>query len=330
MDWRKYHKIELHRHFEGAIRLQTVLDVAAEAGVKLPANNIKDLEPYALVTKPMKDLSVVLAKMWVTQSILASESILERTMFECLEDAYNDGIRTLEVRYSPGFINTNHPKLTYEKIKNAIVKGHQKAVKKYPDLKVGFICTISRDLSMKDAEESADFAISHKDHFCGFDLAGDEVGFPAVNFKHLFQKVKKQGLGITVHSGEARAPGSAETVADAIKYLGADRIGHGVQIAHSSKIMDFVKSENVLLEVCPTSNYITQAFNTLEEHPIRKLIDYGVKISLNSDDPHFFGIDLTNEYEMLAQLHKFTKNDFDELNKNALEFSFIKKKVLND
>lgn len=324
MNWRNYKKTELHRHLEGSIRLETVIAVAKDAGVQLPTNNLDELKKLALVTEPMKDLSVVLNRLWLTQSVLATEKIIERITYENCVDAYNDGIRLLELRYSPGFINTNHINLNYEKIHEAILKGKDRALKEFKDLKVGFICIISRDLSTRDAEMSADFAISNKNTFIGFDLAGDEIGFPAINFKQLFQKVKKAGLGITVHSGEARRPGAAQTVQDAIIHLGATRIGHGVQIIHDKKIIDFVKKEKVLLEVCPSSNIITQAFDTIKDHPIKKLMEADVKISLSSDDPHFFGIDLTHEYELLALEFNFGVAEFDELNKNAYEYTFLK------
>ncbi|MBK9294909.1 MAG: adenosine deaminase, partial [Oligoflexia bacterium] len=287
MNWRNYKKVELHRHLEGAIRLESIIEIARKTGVKLPSYNLNELKEHALVTKPLKDLSVVLNRLWLTQSVLSTQDIIERISYENCIDAFNDGITHLELRYSPGFINTNHPDLDFEKIHHAILKGRERALKECPNLKVGYICIISRDLSSKDAEMSAEFAVANKKTFIGFDLAGDEVGYPAENFKHLFNKVKKAGLGITVHSGEAKRPEAAQTVKDAIVHLGAQRIGHGVQVIHDKKIMEFVKSENVLLEVCPTSNYLTQAFATLEEHPIRKLMEFGIKLCVNSDDPNF-------------------------------------------
>lgn len=323
--WRKYRKTELHRHLEGSVRIETILEVAEEAGIKLPTQGLERLKEHALVLTPMKDLSAVLNKFWLIQSCLATEKILERISYENCADAYNDGIRVLELRYSPGFINTNHPRLTYETIHAAILRGAAKAQKQFKDLLVGFICIISRDLSMKDAEQTAEFAIAHKDTFVGFDLAGDEVGFECTKFTHLFKKVAASGLGITVHSGEARVPDAARFVRDSIEFLGATRIGHGVQIIHDESVIEFVKSQNVLLEICPWSNYLTQAIDKITDHPIKKLMDKGVKISLNSDDPHFFDIDLTHEYDLLERSHGFGKPEFDLLNKNALEFTFLDK-----
>jgi adenosine deaminase len=253
-NWRQYKKVELHRHLEGAIRLQTIIDVSKEAGVTLPGKTVEELAPHALVTKPLKDLSTVLNKLWLIQSCLATEAILERITFENCEDAYNDGVRVLELRYSPGFINTNHPDLNYEKIFKAIMAGARKAELKYKDFVVGFICTISRDLSPRDAEMTAEFAIAHREAFVGFDLAGDEVGFRSTAFAPLFRKVASAGLGITVHSGEARVPDAPLFVRESISELGATRIGHGVQIIHDDSVIDFVKRNNVLLELCPSSN----------------------------------------------------------------------------
>ncbi len=323
--WRNFKKTELHRHLEGAIRLETIVEIAQEAGVNLPTQSLEELKSHALVLTPMKDLSSVLAKFWLIQSCLATEKILERITYENCVDAYHDGIRVLELRYSPGFINTNHPNLTYESIHRAILKGASRARIEFTDLLVGFICIISRDLSTRDAEMTMDFAIDNKKTFIGFDLAGDEVGFESTKFTKYFKKVAAAGLGITVHSGEAFVLDAAKFVRESIEHLGATRIGHGLQIIHDKKVMDFVRKENVLLEICPTSNYLTQAIIRLEDHPIRKLMDHGVKICLNSDDPHLFGIDLTNEYELLERTHGFGKSEFDEMNKNALEFTFLDK-----
>ena len=134
-------------------------------------------------------------------------------------------------------------------------------------------------------------------------------------------------MGITVHSGEARVPDAPRFVKESIEALGATRIGHGVQIIHDVEVINFVKRQNVLLELCPTSNYLTQAVDSVKVHPIRKLMDLGVKVSLNSDDPHLFGIDLTHEYELLARTHGFGKKEFDQMNQNALEFTFLDKKT---
>lgn len=324
MDWRKFRKIELHRHLEGTVRLQTVLDVADEAGVSLPTRNLEELKRHALVLEPMENLAAVLDKFWLVQSVLATPSIIERISYENCKDAFEEGIRVLELRYSPSFINAHHPTLNYDIIHEAIVKGVNRAEKELNGrLAVGLIAIISRDQPMEEADKTTDFAINHRKTFVGFDLAGDEAGFPCRLFEKFFKKVRQAGLKITVHSGEADVPDSAKFVQESIEHLGAQRIGHGVQVAKDRKVADFVKKRDVVLELCPTSNVLTRAVPNIKSHPIKKLMEWGVPVTVNSDDPFLFGIDLTHEYEVLSQELDFSKKDFESLNERALKATFI-------
>ncbi len=324
---RKIKKVELHRHLEGSVRLQTVLDVAQDAGIRLPTTDLEELKHHALIIEKMADLETVLNKFMLVQSALATPAIIRRVSYENCIDAFNDGIRVLELRYSPSFINLNHPSLDYDMIHKAVVDGVAQAEKELDGkMAVGLICIISRDQPPGEATKTVDFAAAHSRSFVGFDLAGSEVGYPVSSFRKHFDKARRAGLGITVHSGEARVNEAPGWVKEAVTELGASRIGHGVQIIHSTEVMDFVKKNDVTLEVCPTSNILTSAFDTLSDHPIRKFLDYGIRVALSSDDPHIFGIDLTHEYEVLEKELKFTTAEFDRMNAYALEASFISDK----
>ncbi|MDZ4676061.1 MAG: adenosine deaminase [Oligoflexia bacterium] len=321
--WRSFKKVELHRHMEGSVRLQTVLDVASEAGVVLPSRNIEVLRKYACVTSPMENLAVVLDKFWLVQSVLATPGIIERVAYENCIDAFNDGIRVLELRYSPSFMSVNHPELTYDSIHQAVLAGVSRAQKELKDkIAVGLICIITRDQPFTEAEKTADFAIENKDTFVGFDLAGDEAISSSV-FAPLFKKVAHSGIKITVHSGEANVLNAPQLLRQTIEELQPARIGHGVQVINDLKIIEFVKQSGVVLELCPTSNLLTKAVGNILEHPLKKLLDMGVKVTLNSDDPHLFCIDLTHEYETMATHHGMGVEEFNLLNSIALKASFI-------
>jgi adenosine deaminase len=322
-NWRKYPKTELHRHLEGSVRISTLLDVVHEAGVKTyPDESV--FRQKAIVNRPQKSLAEVLERFWFVQQFMATQPIIERIAYENVLDAYNDGVRHLELRYSPGYIIANHPKLSFESIHEAVQKGVLRAKKDLKEnIKVGLIGIISRDQPFKEAEATADLVINHKQDFVGFDLAGPEVGFDLAPFEKLFSKVKSAGLGITVHAGEAPRPEAPEIVREAIDRLGATRIGHGLQIMHSKEMMDYVRNKNVVLELCPTSNLITQSIKSYSEHPILKFLRNDILVTLNSDDPHQFGIDLTHEYQLLSSWGA-SQADFDKLNTIALNASFIK------
>lgn len=302
------------------MRLGTLKDLARRAGVDVPADDATAREKF-LVTSPMKDLEAVLDKFLVTQKVLDSEEALERIAFECVEDAYAEGIRILELRYAPTFVANGHPHLSFEKIHQAFVRGIHRAAN--VPVAVGLVAIIQRNQSLKDAARVTDFAIGNRDTFVALDLADNEVGFDSRPFAPLFAKARKAGLGITVHSGEAIFAGSSRSVIDAVEFLGAQRIGHGVQIHTDPQAIDFVVKNRVPLELCPTSNWLTNAVPSLKAHPFRKLMEKGVAVTINSDDPGMFGIDLVNEYELLSRDHGLSRSEFDRCNDTAAAASFI-------
>lgn len=318
---RDIHKVELHRHLDCSVRWSTLIELAPQVGISLQPLAQAQKDQF-LITGPMKDLGSVLNKFLNAQKVLASEEILTRIAFEACEDAFNDGVRLLELRYAPTFINDGHQNLSFEKIHKSLAAGIDLAKKKFP-LAVGLICIVQRVKSFEIAKEVVDFAIDHKGSFVALDLADNEEGFDPKNFAPLFQKAKKAGLEITIHSGEAPNAQSALWVQDSIEILAASRIGHGIQIVQNSKVLELVRNQRIPLEVCPISNYLTQSFKTYEEHPIRKLMDAGVLVTINSDDPGVFATTLSDDYEVLHRVHKFTRADFARCNQIAFEASFI-------
>lgn len=317
-------KVELHRHLDCSVRWSTLIELAPQVGIEL-APTTQGQKDQFLITGPMKDLESVLKKFLNAQKVLASEEILTRLAFEAGEDAFNDGIRILELRYAPTFISDGHKNLNFEKIHRALVAGVEKAKKVYP-MAVGLICIIQRIKSYEVAAEVVDFAIDHKDSFIALDLADNEEGFDPKTFAPLFQKAKKAGLRITVHSGETPQASSALWVKDSIDILGAERIGHGIQIINNPEVLKYVRDQKIPLEICPISNYLTQSFKTYEEHPIRKLQTAGILVTINSDDPGVFATVLSDDYEVLHRVHGFTADDFKKCNQIAFEYSFISDK----
>ncbi|MGZ3768171.1 MAG: adenosine deaminase [Bdellovibrio sp.] len=320
-------KVELHRHLDCSVRWSTLIELAPQVGITLEKSFEKQKEQF-LVTGPMKDLRSVLIKFLNAQKVLASEEILTRVAFEACEDAFNDGIRLLELRYAPTFIAEGHPNLSFESIHRSLNNGVEMAKKKFP-MAVGLICIVQRVKSFSTASTVVDFAIDHKDSFVALDLADNEEGFDPKTFAPLFQKAKKAGLHITVHSGEIPQPHSAIWVQDSVEVLGAERIGHGVQIINSDAVLNFIKSKQITLEVCPISNYLTQSFESYEKHPIKKLINAGVRVTINSDDPGVFGTTLSDDYEVLHRVHNFTMEEFRQCNQIAFDTSFLPEKEKN-
>jgi adenosine deaminase len=314
-------KVELHRHLELSLRPSTIRELAPQFNINV--SNDKEFAERFLITKPMSDLSSVLNKFLDTQLLLSSEETLERITYEACVDAYKEGILILELRYAPTFIRYRHDHLSFEKIHNAIVRGVERAEKNFP-MAVGLTCIIQRILSAKDAEHVTDFAIEHKNTFIALDLADNEEGFDSKPFSPFFNRAKKAGLGITIHAGEINVPKAPRYVKDAVEHLGATRIGHGVQVYRDPEMISYVKKNNLTLELCLTSNYLTQAVKgEVKDHPFRKLYEAGVHTTINTDDPGIFDTDMNKEYLILRDQFDFSANDFEKCNDYAAAASFI-------
>lgn len=313
-------KAELHCHLELCFRHSTLVEIGPTVGLDVPKDPGVFRDTW-LIAKPMDNLASVLNRFLAIQKMWASEELIERLTFEACEDAAAQNVRIMEFRYAPTFIAMDHPKLNFEKIHSAVVKGVQRA--KNLNIAVGLIGTLQRILPYEKNAEVCDFIIANKGTFVGMDLADAEVGFDCRPFAPLFHKAKAAGLGITIHSGEENVPEAPEFVRHAIDELGAERIGHGLQIVKDPKMVEFVRSRNIPLELCPTSNWLTSAVPSLAEHPFRKLMEAGVRTTINSDDPGIFAIDLTNEYGVLQKHLGFTESEFNRCNDVAAFHSFI-------
>ena len=319
----KLPKAEIHSHLELVLRKSTIQELAPQFGIELSSD--QDYYDRFVIAEPMGDLGSVLNKFLDTQKLLASEEILERIAYEACEDAFKiSNTRILELRYAPTFIRQGHEHMSFQGLHEAIVRGVKKAEAEF-EMAVGLICIIQRILPVKDAEEVTQFAIDNKDTFVGLDLADNEVGFDSKPFSPFFLKAKAAGLGITVHSGEANVPNAPRYVREAIEHLGAQRIGHGVQIFRDLETMEYVKSLGIPLELCPTSNWLTNAVASKESHPFRKLYEFGLKTTINTDDGGIFNVDLNHEYHLLKDLHGLSIEDLQTCAQLAAESSFIPK-----
>lgn len=313
-------KVELHRHLELSLRPETIWELAPQIGIHLKSQ--QDFQDRFMILEPMKDLGTVLNKFLDTQKLLSSPEILERIAYEaCADASRKENIRILELRYAPTFVQMGH-KMSFEQIHEAIVAGVTRAEVEYP-IAVGLICIVQRILPVTDAERVVDFAIANKDSFVGMDLADNEEGFDAKPFAPAFQRAAKAGLGITIHSGEAPNDKAPQWVLDAIEVLGAQRIGHGVQIYRDESVMRQIRDKGIPLELCPTSNLLTQAVPHMKFHPLKKLFDFGIKTTLNTDDPGIFNTNMNREFRIARETLGFTQSDLEKCMQYAAEASFI-------
>ena len=315
-------KVELHRHIEGAIRFATMKEwvladklIARDATEELQRN-------FILITKPVDGLKVFLEKFGLIHRVLSTQERIRRMAFEACADAYGEGVRVLELRYSPVFIQGERTDLTFDMIHAAILEGMAAAVKQFP-MAVGLIGILGREWDLPTATRVTDFFIANKDTLLGMDLANDEANFPGGPFAGLFRKAREAGLRLTVHAGESDIPTSSQSIRSALDELGAERLGHGVQIYKDPALMEEVARRGVMLELCPTSNILTKSIGSMPAYPIRAIRAAGVRVSLNADDPGVFDYDLNHEYRAMTDLHGLTEQDFAAINRDAWAASFI-------
>lgn len=312
-------KIDLHRHLEGSLRLQTLLEIAQKYGLDLPAANIERLRPYVQITDDPPNHEAFLGKFQVLRHFYRSPEAIYRLAYEVVADAALDNIHYLELRFSPQALARVRGFLL-EEVTDWVIAATQKASQE-TGIEVRLIVTLVRHDPIDQARQVAEVAFERLGAgIVGLDLAGDEVRFPAEPFMPLFKEAKRQGMGITVHAGEWA---SAEGVRQAIKELQADRIGHGVRSIENSDVLQLVRERQVALEICLTSNLQTGVVKNLTHHPLVDLLNLGVKVTLNTDDPSVSNLLLTDEYRVAVEVLGLGYADLHKLVMNAVEATFL-------
>jgi adenosine deaminase len=318
MDLKAAAKVDLHRHLEGAIRLQTLIDLYRDAGEPLPEATPELLAPRAQVLEPMRSLEAVLAFFEVAQRSFFDPEAAERIAVEAVEDLAADEVRLAELRFSPEFLATPHG-LDWDEAFAAIVRGVDRASHEH-DVAVGLIAIASRGYGIASAERTVEFALRHREQLVGFDLADDERAYPPSMFADVLAPLRDAGLPLTAHYGESTG---ATFPREAIEALGVRRLGHGVSVGDDPEVAALARERGIALEMCPTSNHRTNAVARLEDHPARRLLDEDVLVTINTDDPGLFAIDLTHELETCVDVLGFTDEDVRRVTRNGLDSSFV-------
>ncbi len=313
-------KVDLHRHLEGSLRLETLAEVAYEHGVDLPSYNIEELRPLVqMVEGDPYDFHLFLEKFKLLRRFYSSREAVERVAYEAVADAAADNVQYLELRFSPASLAMAQ-EFSLDEVTEWVIQAVHRAQRDH-SITVGLIISVLRDFGRQVAEEVTEIAIAYRDKgIVGLDLAGDEVHYPAKPFADLFCRAKEEGLGITVHAGEAMGP---ERVEEAINALEADRIGHGVRTIENSNVLQLVLRRGVTLEVCPTSNLQTGVVRGLGMHPLRDLYRLGVHVTLNTDDPSVSNTTLTDEYVVAVQSIGLTMTELKNIILNGIQAAFL-------
>jgi len=313
-------KIELHRHLEGAIRLQTLVDVAREYDLDLPARTADDLRSYVQITDADKfDSAHFLSKFAVLRRFFVSPEVIKRVTREAVADAAHDNIRYMEMRFTPKALAKlmNYP---FDQVVGWVCEAVAEEQAKHT-IQVRLIVAVNRHESVGDAERQIMAAVAHRDHgVVGVDLCGQEMGYPAEPFLPIFRDAHQDGLGITIHAGEWDTP---LNIAYAIEEIGASRIGHGVRVLENSEVTMLARLIGVTFEVCPTSNVQSGVISRIDKHPMREMATLGLRTTLNTDDPAISNISLTDEYQVAVEKLGITLDEVRSAVRTAAEASFL-------
>lgn len=320
--------IDLHRHLDGNIRPKTIWSLAQQHNIALPETNFEAFVPHVQIQESESDLLAFLSKLDWGVAVLKTLDDCKRIAYENVEDAFNAGINYAELRFSPYYMAMKN-NLVVEDVVAAVIDGVNAACKVY-DVKINLIGILSRTFGVDKCQAELDALLAHKQHLIAIDLAGDEYNFPGELFVEHFKQVKHAGLNVTVHAGEAAGP---ESIWQAINYLHAQRIGHGVACFKDEKLMDYMQQHDIAIESCLTSNYQTGTIKDLSQHPIKHFLARGLLVCLNTDDPGVQGVELKNEYKVARNTLGFTDKDIQQLQENSLKASFLsdsEKRALKD
>ncbi len=287
----KMPKVDLHRHLEGALRLSTMLDLAHAGDIPLPEGG--DLGRLVQVqADDPRTVANFLGKFMYQRPFYNSPEAIARIASEAVEDAAADGVRLLELRFTPSSLARTRGFPIAEVI-DWVVASVEQAGQRYGIL-TSLIVSVNRNDPVEMAEVVARAAVERRG-IVGIDLAGDEVNFPAGPFLGLFREARQSGLRVCIHAGEWAGP---ENVRQAIEDFEAARIGHGVRVLEDARVAALARERGVPFEVCLTSNLQSGVTPALESHPFAAMLAAGLNVTLNSDDPGIQRIRLSDEFRV--------------------------------
>lgn len=310
--------VELHRHLDGNIQPATIWDLAQRYGIELPAQSLSELIPLTQIQGQSSGLMEFLSKLDIGVSVLAHLDACRRVAYENMRDARASGIDYIELRFSPYYMAMHH-NLPLEAVVEAVADGISMGQQQY-GVKAKLIGILSRTFGVDSCSKELEALLAHKESIIALDLAGDELNYPAELFATQFHKGRDAGWQVTVHAGEGDG---THSIWNAIKKLGATRIGHGCAAVEDPELMDYMLKHNIAIESCLTSNFQTNTVDELANHPLTVFLEKGLTVSLNTDDPAVSNITLEHEYQVAKETLKLSERQLTQLQENGLKSAFL-------
>ena len=321
-------KVLLHEHLDGVLRPATVIALAHDCGyTELPTRDPVELARWLYQGANQGSLAKYLEGFRHTIAVTQTEEALERVAYEQAEDLSRDGVVYYETRFAPLFHTTKG--LTHQQVVTAVLKGMARGRRDF-GVQSGLIICAMRNMNV--SLEMAELAVDFRERgVVGFDLAGEEGGYPPKKHVDAFHYIQRENFNITVHAGEGFGK---ESIWQAIQYCGAHRIGHGTRLIDDIAVADgravklgdlaqYVLDKRIPLEVCLLSNVHTGATPTLDQHPFKILYQEKFRVTLNTDNRLMSDTSMTKEFEAAAETFGLTLDDFEKITINAMKSAFI-------
>jgi adenosine deaminase len=321
-------KVLLHEHLDGVLRPKTVIDLARSAKYsQLPTEDPEELARWFHQGANQGSLPKYLEGFAHTIAVMQTEEALERVAYEQAEDLSRDGVVYSETRFAPTFHTRKG--LSHQQVVSAVLKGLERGRKDFGISSGLIICAMrNMDVSLEMAELAVDF---RNRGVVGFDLAGEEGGYPPKKHVEAFHYIQRQNFNITIHAGEGFGK---ESIWQAIQYCGAHRIGHGTRLIDDIAIADgkavklgdlaqYVLDKRIPLEICLLSNVHTGAARSLSEHPFKIFYQEKFRVTLNTDNRLMSDTTMTKEFEAAADTFGLSLDDFERITVNAMKSAFL-------
>ena len=326
---KKLPKVELHHHLDGGVRPSTVIDLAKKYSISIPETDPVALQEWFERGCKMKSLPLYLETFAVTTAVMQTEEALERVAYETVLDWKEENVVYGEVRFAP-VLHTDKG-LTMDKVVQAVLDGMVRGSRE-TGVCFGVILCAMRNHSPQVSLEVAKLAVAYRDRgVVGFDLAGEEAGYPPEKHIEAFEFIRRKNFNLTIHAGEAFG---LESIWQAIQVCGAQRIGHGTRIVDDMSLdglriekmgdlAHFVLDKRVPLEMCLSSNVGTGAAESISTHPFFLLLRNHFRVCLCTDNPLMSNTTMTKEMELAADNFGLSLKDLEKISVNAMKSSFI-------
>jgi len=311
-------KTDLHCHLDGSLRLRTLLELAEQQEVRLPADSEDGLAKAMKLGQRHGSLEEYLKGFDIALSVMQTEDALYRTAYELAIDAAAENCRLIEVRYAPVLHLQKGLKPTV--VVEAVLEGLRAATRETGILAGVLVCGI-RNMSPDTSLRLAELSVAYKNRgVLGFDLAGAEHGNPAKDHQEAFQLILNNNINCTVHAGEAYGPPS---IAQALHYCGAHRIGHGVRLREDGDLLNYVNDHRIPIECCPSSNVQTGAVLDMASHPFKFYLDFGIRVTINTDNRLITDTSVTQELLVVSKQFGLTASDIRNILVAGFKSSFL-------